>query len=133
VNQAAIANDRIFYMIQSNQTIQLPFDLRAEVNGAYRGPTVYGLYEVASQWWIHLGLKKSFLNKALDVSLNANDIFKGQRIKTATVVDNNINEFDQYFRARTISMTVRYKFSRGQKVEERRRSNSLEELNRTGN
>lgn len=133
VNQEAIINDRVFYMIQSNQTIQLPFDLRAEVNGTYRGPTVYGLYEVASQWWLHLGLKKSFMAKKLDVSLNATDIFKGQRIKTATVVDNNINEFDQYFRARTIGMTIRYNFSRGQNVEERRRTNSLEELNRTGN
>lgn len=132
VNQASIANDRIFYMIQSNQTIQLPFDLRAEINGAYRGPTAYGLYFVDSQWWIHLGLKKTFLNKTLDVSLNANDIFKGQRIKTATVVDRNINEFDQYFRARTLGFTLRYKFSRGQKVDERRRNNSLEELNRTG-
>ncbi|RIV17257.1 TonB-dependent receptor [Fibrisoma montanum] len=132
VNQTSIANDRLFYMIQSNQTIQLPFDLRAEVNGSYRGPTAYGLYFVDSQWWIHLALKKTFLNKALDLSLNANDIFKGQRIKTATVVDRNVNEFDQYFRARTIGVTLRYKFSRGQKVDESRRSNSLEELNRTG-
>ncbi|MFD2571049.1 outer membrane beta-barrel protein [Spirosoma soli] len=132
VNQTSIANDRVFYMIQSNQTIQLPFDLRAEINGSYRGPTAYGLYFVDSQWWIHLALKKTFLNKALDVSVNANDIFKGQRIKTATVVDRNINEFDQYFRARSLGITLRYKFNRGQKVDERRRNNSLEELNRTG-
>lgn len=65
--------------------------------------------------------------------MNANDLFKGERIKTATDVGGNINEFDQYFRARRVGLTVRYNFSRGQKVDERRRSNSLDELNRTGN
>ncbi len=133
VNQESIVNDRVFYMFQSNQTIQLPFDLRAEINGAYRGPAAYGLYQVDSQWWINLGLKKSFLAKKLDVSLNVNDIFKGQRVKVATNIEGNINEFDQYFRTRSVGLTVRYNFSRGQKVDERRRSNSLEELNRTGN
>ncbi|HEX9957209.1 MAG TPA: outer membrane beta-barrel family protein, partial [Fibrella sp.] len=133
VNQESLVNARLFYMIQSNQMIQLPFDLRAEVNGVYRGPAAYGLYQIGSQWAINLGLKKSFFAKKLDISLNANDLFKTQRIRATTNIEGNINEFDQYFRTRTLGLTVRYNFSRGQKVDERRRSNSLEELNRTGN
>lgn len=133
VSGEMLVNDRVFYMVQSNQTIQLPANWRVELNGSYRGPTVYGLYEVDSQWWIHVGVRKSFLAKKLELSLNATDLFKGQRIKTATIIDRNINEFDQYFRARTVGLSLRYNFSRGQNVDERRRSNSLEELNRTGN
>jgi len=132
VNQEPIVNEQLFFMAQSNQSIQLPLDLRLEVNLGYRGPSAYGLYRIASQSWVNLGLKKSFLGKKLDLSLNANDIFRGQRLLFTTNIGRNINDFNQYFRNRTIGLTLRYNFSKGLKVDTRR-NNSLEELNRTGN
>ncbi|PRY07300.1 outer membrane receptor protein involved in Fe transport [Pontibacter ummariensis] len=133
VNQEQVINDQVYYMLQSNHNILLPLDLRLEVNAVYNGPVAYALYRVEPRWWVHLGLKKSFWDKKLDLSLNVNDVFKSQRLLIAADVgEGNISDFDQYFRARHVGLSLRYNFSKGQKVEERRR-NTLEELNRTGN
>ncbi|CAM3507344.1 outer membrane beta-barrel family protein [Pontibacter korlensis] len=130
VDQQLIVNDQVFYMLQSNHNIILPLDLKMEVNGVYQGPGVYALYKVDPRWWVNVGLKKSFL----DVSLNANDIFKSQRlIIAANVGEGNVNDFNQYFRNRNVGLTLRYNFSKGEKFDPKRRNNSLEELNRAGN
>ncbi len=128
-NDAQATNAQVFYSLQSTQNILLPYKIKMEINASYRGPGAYGVYEVDSQWWLNIGFKKSFLEDKLDLSVNANDLFKGQRIKVATV-GRNINEFDQYFRARSIGINLRYNFSRGAKIDPKRQS-SLDELNRT--
>ncbi|EMR01313.1 outer membrane beta-barrel protein [Cesiribacter andamanensis] len=132
VDGAPVINSRTFYMLQSSHTVMLPLGLRLEVNGVYQGPGAYALYRVDPRWWVHLGLKKTFLDDKLDLSLNANDIFKTQRLKIAADVgEGNVSDFDQYFRAQSLGLTLRYRFSKGTKIEERRR-NTLDELNRTG-
>ncbi|WP_299824867.1 outer membrane beta-barrel family protein [uncultured Pontibacter sp.] len=132
VNAEQLVNDQLFYMLQSSHNILLPLKLKMEVNATYRGPSVGGLYQIAPMWWVHLGLKRSILNDKLDVSLAVNDLFKSYRLKFKTDIGENINEFDQYLRNRSIGLTLRYNFSKGAKIEEKRRNNSLEELNRTG-
>ncbi|MBJ6119293.1 TonB-dependent receptor [Pontibacter sp. BT310] len=132
VNKERVVNDRVFYMLQSNHNIALPYNFKMELNGTYQSKAAYALYVVEPRWWVNTGLKKSFLEDKLDVTLNVNDIFKTQRLKLATKIgEGNVNDFDQYFRQRNVALTLRYKFSKGQKVEERRRNN-LEEVNRTG-
>ncbi|WP_347156517.1 outer membrane beta-barrel family protein [Pontibacter chitinilyticus] len=133
VNAAPIINSQWSYMLQSNHTILLPFELRMELNGAYVAEEVYALYIVKPRWWVHAGIKKSFLDEKLDLSFNVNDVFKSQRIAVASKLGGgNVNDFDQYLFNRYYGVTLRYNFSKGQKVEERQR-NSLEELRRTGN
>ncbi len=133
VNAGKISNKQASYMLQSNHTILLPLDFRVELNGAYNSREVYALYVVKPRWWVHLGLKKSFMDEKLDLSFNVNDVFKSQRIAVAAKVgEGNVNDFDQYLFNRYFGLTLRYHFNKGQKVEERER-NSLEELQRTGN
>jgi hypothetical protein len=131
-NVGRLVNDQLFYMLQSNHTVQLPLDLRMELNLLYRGPAASGLYQMAPMHRVDVGLKKSFAKKKLEASINANDIFKGYRFRWTTDIAGNINEFDQYMRFRTLAFTLRYNFSKGIKVDSRRRNNSLEELNRAG-
>ena len=134
VNDMPVLNAQVFYMLQSNHNILLPLDLAMEINAAYLGPGVQALYRIESRWWVHLGLKKSFWDDKIDVSMNVNDIFKSMRLRIAADVgEGNISEFDQYFRTRSLGLTLRYRFNKGEKFEERRRSTNLEELNRTGN
>jgi hypothetical protein len=102
-----------------------------ELNLLYRGPAASGLYHMASMHRVDVAFRKSFANKKLDLTLNANDIFKGFRYFWTTDINGNVNEFDQYFRFRTIGATLRFNFSKGQKVDTKRRNNNLEELNRT--
>ncbi len=124
-----LQNDQLFYMLQSNHTIQLPKDIRMEVNIVYRGPAANGLYIMAPMHRVDVAFKKSFMKKKLDLTVNGNDLFKGFRYLWTTDINGNINDFDQYFRFRSIGATLRYNFSRGQKVETKTRS-SIEEVNR---
>jgi len=129
-----VINDQLYYMLQSNHMVLLPKDFKLEVNFSYQGPAVYALYRIEPQFWVNLGLKKSFLDDKFDLSLNANDLFKGQRlIIAANVGEGNTSEFNQYFRTRNIGLTLRYHFSKGQKINENQRERNLEELRRTGN
>ncbi|RNI26460.1 outer membrane beta-barrel family protein [Rufibacter latericius] len=130
LNQEMATNDQVHYQIQSTNNILLPRSVKLEVNTGYRGPAAYGIYRVASQWWFNVGVKKSFLDDKLALSVNVNDIFKGMRVKISTV-GRNVHEFDQYFRARSVGINLRYNFSRGEKFDPKRQNNNLEELNRT--
>jgi hypothetical protein len=104
-----------------------------ELNLLYLAPRASGLYLIGAMHRVNVGFKKSILNKKVDVSVNANHLFKGFRYKFTTDINGNVNDFDQYFRFRNIGISLRYNFSKGLKVDTKRRNNTLEELNRTGN
>lgn len=129
-NNGYLENKGWFFMIQSNHTIQLPKDFRVEMNILFRGPAASGLYHMASMHREDLAFRKSFNKKKFDLSVNVTDIFKGMRYYWTTNIGGNVNEFDQYFRLRTVGFTLRYNFSKGGKVNVKQRS-SVEELNRT--
>jgi hypothetical protein len=84
---------------------------------------------MASMNRVDVALKKSLFKKKLDVTVNVNDIFKGFRYLWTTNINGNQNDFDQYFRWRSVGFTVRYNFSKGQKVNIKQRS-AIEEAGR---
>jgi hypothetical protein len=118
-------------MLQSNHTILLPKEIRMELNVLLRGPAASGLYHMAPMHRVDVAFKKSFLNKKLDLTTNVTDVFKTFRYYWTTDIGGQVNEFDQYFRIRAVGVSLRYNFSKGQKVENKRRTNTVEELNRT--
>lgn len=131
IDQMQLVNDQVFYMFQSNHNILLPADFKMEINAAYRGPAASGLYHIEPMWWVHAGIKKSFFDDKLEVNLNVNDIFKSYRLVFTTNIGDNVNDFDQYFRNRSLGLTLRYNFSKGEKFEAKQRSSGPEEVNRT--
>jgi outer membrane receptor protein involved in Fe transport len=128
-NNEPLVNDQLFYYIQSAHTILLPKDFRTEATFLYRGPAAAGLYHQQAMYRIDLAFNKSFGKKKFDVAVNINDLTKGWRFRWAANYGGNVNEFDQYLRWRTIGVTLRYKFSKGQKAEVRQRTGP-DELNR---
>ena len=111
-----------------NTIAAIPFEI---LPPWYRTWPAYGLYAIAPMSRVNLAFKKTFLKDKLDLNLSLSDIFKGQRIKFETRINGNVNDFNQYFRSRIIGATLRYNFSKGQKVDVKRR-NTVEEVNRTG-
>ena len=128
-NNGMIENNQLTFYIQSNHTILLPKEFRLELNMFFRSAAAGGLYKMASVHRVDVAVKKSILNKKLDLTVNANDIFKGMRYLWTTDINGNVNEFDQYFRLRSVGVALRYNFSKGQKTNLKQR-NSIEELNR---
>ena len=129
-NLGPVENSQLFAMLQSNHTILLPKSIRMEMNVLVRGPAANGLYIMAPMQRLDVAFKKTFLKK-LDVALNVVDVFKSFRYVWTTDIGGQVNDFNQYFRVRTIGVSLRYNFSKGQKVEQKRRSGSVEEVNRT--
>jgi hypothetical protein len=125
------ANQNVFVMFQSNHTLTLPKDLRVELNGRYVGEGLSGLYVMAPYFRLDAAVRKSFPESHLDLSVNVGDVFASHRLRFATNINGNINNFDQYLRFRNLNVSLRYNFSKGQRVEEQRRRN-VEELNRAG-
>lgn len=128
-NNGPLTNDQVFYMVQSNHTILLPNNFRLEVNFLFRGPSAAGLYRMAPMQRVDVAIKKPVFNKKLDLTMNVSDIFKSFRLKWTTDINGNVNDFDQYFRNRAIAISLRYNFSKGQKVETKRR-NAVDEAQR---
>ncbi|WP_324720894.1 outer membrane beta-barrel family protein [Salinimicrobium sp. HB62] len=131
MDASSLENDNLFYMVQSNHQINLPWDVKFEVNASYRGPVAHGVYNIDRQWWIDAGIKKSFLNDRLGVTLNATDIFRGKEMKVDADFLGNTIYIEQYFDDRAVSLNLRYTFNPGQDKKPTRQS-GLEELNRAG-
>ncbi|SIT77238.1 outer membrane beta-barrel family protein [Pontibacter indicus] len=133
VNAQDVVNDEVLFFVQSNQNIQLPKNVRMELNAGFQGPAVYGLYEIQSQWWLDAGLKRTFLDDRLTLSLNATDIFKTRVLKVKTHLEGNLNAIDQYQGTQSIRINLRYNFAKGKDFETKKRNTNVEEINRTGN
>ncbi|MEG9327888.1 outer membrane beta-barrel protein [Salinimicrobium catena] len=131
VNDKLLENKDDFLMIQSNHQVNMPFDLKLELNATYRSPYVLGLYDVNDRLWLDAGLKRSFLNDRLDMTLNATDVFRSQRSKIEADFLGNHYEMSQYFSQQAISINLRYNFSKGKPRQETRKKD-LEELQRAG-
>ncbi|QHL86448.1 TonB-dependent receptor [Nibribacter ruber] len=125
-------NKQFYYMLNSNHNLQLPKQIRMEVNAGYQGPNAYGLYKIDPTWWVDAAVKRSFLKDQLEASVSVTDIFRTRRVIGAANLGENINRFDQYFGAQSVRLNLRYRFNKGEKFEMKRRNTNLEELNRTG-
>ena len=113
-------NAQLFFSVQSNHTILLPEAIRMEMNLVYRGPAASGIYKQKAMTRMDVAFKRALLKKKFEAAVNVTDIFKGWRIVTKANIGNNISDYDQYFRTRAVSFSLTYKFSKGQKVEERK-------------
>ncbi len=125
----SLKNKQWTFTLQSNHTLKLPANIKMEVNALYQSPAANGLYRMAAMSRVDIAIKKPFFKKKLDVTLKANDIFKGYRYHWTTDINGNVNDFDQYFRFRNIGISLRYNFSQGEKVKAVN-NNAIEELNR---
>ncbi|HZH99600.1 MAG TPA: outer membrane beta-barrel family protein, partial [Flavisolibacter sp.] len=120
-------NAQLFFSFQSNHTILLPKAIRMELNLVYRGPSVSGLYQQAAMTRMDVAWKRAFLKNKVDVAVNVTDVFRGWRMVTRANIGNNTSDYDQYFLTRAINFSLTYKFSKGEKVEERKRTKIEEE------
>ena len=113
-----------------NQYFTLPHDILLSVNyyfdnGGSNGPVKFKTYQM-----LNLSLKKSFLNKTLDVSIDANDIFHTMKYKEDERIGNIILCQTEDFRPWNYSVSVRYTFN--QKKSRYHGKSSSSDINRLG-
>jgi hypothetical protein len=132
LNGNQVENNATSAFARVGNTFMLPQDFKLELNADYRSNTVWGLYAIGEQWGMDFAIKKSFLDKKLDASLNITDIFRSRRFQGNSNFNGNINEISQYFGQQSIGFSLRYRFSKGEEFKARQRNTNLEELNRAG-
>ena len=132
IKDELVVEDQLSVIANMNHTIVLPKDFRLEASANYQGPMVYGMYRIQDQWWVDAGLKRSFMDDRLSLTLNVADIFKSRMLKIKTELNGNLNAIDQYQGQRGVRLSIRYRFSKGTSFEAKKRNTNLEELNRTG-
>jgi outer membrane receptor for ferrienterochelin and colicin len=131
--EEVVVKDQFSVIANTNHTVLLPYGLRLEASANYQSPLVYGLYQVEDQWWLDAGLKRSFMDDKLSLSLNVTDIFKSRVQNVRTELNGNVNAIEQYRGQRGVRLNLRYRFNKGVKFETKKRNTDLDELNRTGN
>lgn len=127
-----LQNEQVTVLAQTNHQILLPADVRMEMNACYQGPVAYGLYKLEANWWVDAGLKRSFMNEKLDLSLSVTDIFKTKKIAGNTTISGNAITSKQYNGTQSFRINLRYRFNRGEKFETKKRPVDLNEADRAG-
>lgn len=128
-----VLNEKTSFFFNTNHNIRLPYGFGLELSGQYQGPAAYALYEVKSTWWADAGLKRSFKDDKLTLTMNVTDIFRSRTMNVDTYLNGNLNAIEQYRGTQAVRFSLRYKFNKGKSFEQRKRDTSLDELNRTGN
>lgn len=127
-----LTNEQFTFTAQSTHNVLLPLGLQLQATAGYSSPTTYGVYKFKTQWWMDVGLKKSFLDDKLDLMLGATDVFRTREARGDASYNGNMFTFVNYFMAKSVRLNLRYNFQRGQNFKSKNRSTRLEELNRAG-
>ncbi|AKQ45420.1 hypothetical protein TH63_06860 [Rufibacter radiotolerans] len=127
-----IQNAQTMLSAQINNNILLPKNFKLEVNGTYRSKGVFNVYTTKAAGWVDVAVKRSFLSDKLEANLAVTDIFRSNKMQGTSAVNGNQNVIDMYNYGRGVRVNLRYRFNKGEKFEVKKRSNSLDELNRAG-
>ncbi|MCC8410899.1 TonB-dependent receptor family protein [Mucilaginibacter sp. UR6-1] len=66
---------RASFFVKTTNTFLLPKEIKAEIMTFYQSSVAYGIYNIKPQYYIDMGLSRSFLNKKLNVKFAVSDVF----------------------------------------------------------
>lgn len=122
----------VTYNMDHSITIDKTFT--AQLTAQYQSPLQYGIFKVGSQLVWNAGLKKSFMNKKMNLSLNMNDIFNTRRQNISTTYQNMDLRFTEKGESQIGRLSLSYRFGKNEVKAARRRSTGVEdEANRMKN
>jgi outer membrane receptor protein involved in Fe transport len=116
------------FTFNSNNTFSLnkTKTIKAELNSNYMSPSVAGSYKVSEIYYFDAGLKLSFLEKKLQVTINTMDVFRTNK-STYTQIVNSIKQKNyDYPDSQKIRLSLIWNFGKAIKVEKREQSNEME-------
>ena len=132
VEGQAQLNVQNMFSFRSTQSITLPKDIVLDLLTAYQGPVAHGVYRISSYWYVDLAVKKSFMDKKLDLSLNFTDVFRTFNFQASSDINGNTIEVGQYQYQQGVRLNLRYNFSLGDKFKSTGNKAELDEIKRAG-
>jgi len=105
--------------------------IRGSINFWHSFPGVYDIYKTSSGSSLDLGLKFFFMDKDLQLGINANDVFRGQRIRISGETNGVNVSFRNYYDTQLFRISLLYKFGNNNIKVRRRGFGNKDEKNRT--
>lgn len=90
--------------------LMLPKQWGIQVNARYRSPQIEAQGTSSESYSLDLGLRKSFLNRSLNVSLTGRDLLNSHFHANERTGSSFIESSYRYFNARSVQLTLTYSF-----------------------
>lgn len=122
-----MSKEQASFNINSINTFTLPKNFSVELSGFYNSKTVYGMFEIANQYSVDLGIQKNFANNKATIKLSARDILGTMKAKAVAKYD-NINLISRNtWDSQKVSLSFSYRFGQDDLKPSRQRSTGLDE------
>lgn len=101
-----------------------PKGFSAQLTGNYRSKQVVAQGTQKASYSLDAGIRKSFLDKKLNVALSGRDLLNSRKRRNISYGDNFYQESESHFGGPTVSVTVTYLFGNGGNNRKNKRSDS---------
>ena len=126
-------NIRFTPVMDIKNLLHLPYQITAEINASFRGRLAYGQARTSSVWNTYLGLRKSFCDGRVSLSLYVKDIFNSNHFNSTILLSGRKAMLfeKEYEDMRKIGLSVSWRISGGTgKSKKEQRNVWIDELNR---
>ncbi|MGN8058274.1 outer membrane beta-barrel protein [Pedobacter sp. 22163] len=101
---------KVNFMINSSHNFTLSPSTSAELSGEYASSQIYGTYAIKPYYGIDFGIKKSFLDKKLNIKLAANDVFDTRKARISSALSGLDYNLSQKQESRVYRLSLNYIF-----------------------
>jgi hypothetical protein len=109
------------------QQFKLPFQLQADLGMYAYTNDLWGVYRRAKTWYADLGLRRSFLHKRMEATINCSDLFNTNRFKGQSL--DRLIDYHYYDKRDTRRLTVSVRYHFGGK-DQGKKANRIDEQDR---
>ena len=120
-------NSNFTWNARVQASLMLPYDISVQATGNFRSRQTITQGYRKSNGGIDLGLRKSFLNRTLVLSVNCRDLLNSRRWKTYTSSDSFTRNQENWRSGRRVRITLTWNFGNMKKKRDRERGNDQEE------
>lgn len=104
------SSGKLAFNANTNHTININPATSIEMSGYYGSPLVEGTLAIKAQYGIDLGIRRTFMDKKLNVKLAANDIFNLQKWGTTSALPGQNYNVSEKNESRVFRLTCTYRF-----------------------
>lgn len=122
----ALKTGKTSFQFKSQQSFIIMDGFTAELSGSYQSPLTYGTLDIASQYYIDMGISKSFLNKKANLKLAVADIFNTNDSRLASAYPGLKYNVYQKNETQIAKVSFTYRFGKNEIKPARRRSTGTE-------
>ena len=104
------SNDNFTWNVRMQASVRLPYDISVQATANYRSKQVITQGYRKPNYGINLGVRKSFFDKKLTLSVNCRDVLDSRKWETYTSGDTFTRHQKNWRQSRTVNFTLTWNF-----------------------